>query len=182
MTLSYLRQTILLIRNEHFAQIGEWIDHTKSFLSKENHKALVRRHDAVQQLYQDELEGTGLTGSRQASMFSAIKKVFAAPVAVVGFVGHGLYDVVKAIGKKLQSSKNVELHAFKDKINKILTEYIETDLAASENALHTTRARETRLKAMIEYQRQLMKKTEDGMEQELAQTEKDLFVDSLALN
>lgn len=62
LTLGYLRQTILLIRNEHFGQIREWIEHTKSFLNKENHKELVQRCDAVQQLYNDELEYVGLTG------------------------------------------------------------------------------------------------------------------------
>lgn len=64
LTLDYLRKTILLIRHEHFRQIRQWIEHTKSFLSTANHSALVKRCDAVQQLYEDELEYAGVTGQK----------------------------------------------------------------------------------------------------------------------
>lgn len=115
-------------------------------------------------------------------MYAAIRQALAGSAAVVGLVGAGIFVVVQAVSGQLASSQARELREFKDRIDRILTEYIETDLAASENALYTTRARETRLRAMIEYQRQLIKKTEEGVEQEEAAREQELLKDSEGLN
>jgi len=53
---------------------------------------------------------------------------------------------------------------------------------ASENALYVTRARETRLKSMINNQKELTQKTEETLAEERKQTEQEIFEDILGLN
>ena len=53
---------------------------------------------------------------------------------------------------------------------------------ASENALFVTRARESRLKAMINNQKELTQKTEETLAEERKQTEQEIFEDILGLN
>lgn len=61
LTLDSLRQTILVIRNDHFNTIKGCIDEMKSLLSKKDFDKLHQECKKVQLMYQDELEQLGIT-------------------------------------------------------------------------------------------------------------------------
>lgn len=133
-------------------------------------------------MYEEELEMLGITSIEQNSILQQIKKVLKSPINLISSVGSGVYNFFRSINSKIQASRNQALHEFKQSINKVLIEFVEIDLAASENALHISRARNTRLKAMIENQKELTNKTEDNLDEEKRQLELEIFDDVLGFN
>jgi len=50
------------------------------------------------------------------------------PIALFSSVGNGIYNFVYAINMKIKKSRNPELVKFKENVNDLLVEFIETDL------------------------------------------------------
>lgn len=93
------------------------------------------------------------------------------PIALFSSVGNGIYNFVYAINMKIKKSRNPELVKFKENVNDLLVEFIETDLQASENALHITRQREIQLQAIITNQKDQTDKTEEILDEERSKKE-----------
>lgn len=128
-------------------------------------------------MYRDELEHLGISPIEENSIMQQIKSIVSSPIVLISSAGNAVYNLFGTITKRIQQSKNQALFDFKQKINRILVEYIETDLQASENALQIARARETRLKGMIEKQKEVTKMCDDSLEKQKAQMEAEIFED-----
>lgn len=113
LTLDNLRQTILVIRIDHFAQIRSSIQMMKAFLSKKAYDSLIRRCNEVQKLYKDEVERLGITSLQMGKIMRQLKEDISTPMAILSSFGSGIQDFFERVGNRVQASRNQALFDYK---------------------------------------------------------------------
>lgn len=107
-------------------------------------------------MLEEELENMGYDLDNQKSQYETFVKVLKAPFVFINAAGSGLIGIFVKLQQKSAESRQTESQKeFRQKISMALSTFLGIDIDIAENCMNMTMTRHTKLRNLIERQKQI---------------------------
>lgn len=164
LTIRCLKKIILVVQNEHLAQIKGWLSTLQSMVKQSHQKELLARCEQVGENIVHELEVMRVDEQEQKYILNFLEKESTTSV-ILGSAGEGVYNIVEALGSSesiFGDASSEQVRDFKNEVDGQFSKYINQALSAAQDALLVTTKREQRLKMIIEREKEMAEKSLTG--------------------